>query len=35
MQVGGGGGRSSPFVNGGCGGCQVIVVLGDGRAVTW
>ena len=35
VQVGSGGGRSSPFVNGGCGRCQVIVILGDGGAVTW
>ena len=34
MQVGRGGRHSSPFVNGGHGGCQVIVILGDGRAVT-
>ena len=35
MQVGSGGGHSLPFVNGGHGGCQVVVVLGDGGAVTW
>ena len=31
--VGTGGGHSSPSINGG--GCQVVVILGDGGAVTW
>ena len=35
MQVGSGGWCLSPFVNGGCGHCWVVVVLGDGRVVTW
>ena len=35
MQVGGGGGCSLPFVDGGHGGCQVVVILGDGGVVMW
>ena len=35
MQVGSGGGHSLPFINGGHGGCQVVVILGDGRVVMW
>ena len=35
MQVGGGGGCSLPFVDGGHGGCRVVVILGDGGVVMW